>query len=94
MLDFYADWCIDCIRMEKTTFVDADVKRRLDADFLLVQVDVTDPNHEGGKAIKRRFDVYGPPAILFFPGGGEELRNLRLYGYRDRNEFLDVLNRI
>lgn len=94
MLDFYADWCIDCIRMEKTTFVDADVKRRLDADFLLVQVDVTDPNHEGGKAIKRRFDVYGPPAILFFPGGGEELRDLRLYGYRDRNEFLDVLNRI
>ena len=94
MLDFYADWCVDCIRMEKTTFVDADVKRRLDADFILAQVDVTDPNDPGGKAIKQRLGVYGPPAILFFDRGESEIRDLRLYGYRDSEEFLSILERI
>jgi thioredoxin:protein disulfide reductase len=94
MLDFYADWCVDCIRMEKTTFVDALVKRRFDDDFLLVQVDVTDPNHEGGKSLKQRYGVYGPPAILFFTPQGDELRDLRLYGFRSSREFLEILDRI
>ncbi len=94
MLDFYADWCVDCIRMEKTTFVDAEVKRRLDEDFVLAQVDVTDPNDPGGKAIKQRLGVYGPPAILFFERGESEIRDLRLYGYRDSEEFLSILDRI
>ncbi|KAA3632072.1 MAG: protein-disulfide reductase DsbD, partial [Proteobacteria bacterium] len=94
MLDFYADWCTDCIRMEKSTFVDTDVRRRFDREFVLAQVDVTDPNHEGGKAIKRRYGVYGPPAMLFFREGGEEIRDLRLYGYRGKDEFLAILDGI
>ena len=46
------------------------------------------------KAIKQRFSVYGPPAILFFGEDGAEIRDLRLYGYRGKTEFLDILNRI
>ncbi len=94
MLDFYADWCVDCVRMEKSTFVDARVRERLGERFLMAQVDVTDPNDAGGKAIKQRYGVYGPPAILFFENGATEIRDLRLYGYRDSAEFLSILEKI
>ena len=43
LIDYYADWCVDCIRMEKTTFADLRVKEKLKADFVALQIDVTDP---------------------------------------------------
>jgi thiol:disulfide interchange protein DsbD len=30
MLDFYADWCVECVRMERRTFPDAKVEARLE----------------------------------------------------------------
>lgn len=94
MLDFYADWCTDCIRMEKSTFIDPEVAARFDQDFILAQVDVTDPDHQGGKDIKKRYSVFGPPAMLFFRNGENEIRDLRLYGYRNVSDFTAVLNKI
>ena len=93
MLDFFADWCVDCVRMEKTTFAATEVRRIFEQDFHLVQVDLTDADDPRAKAIKRRYGVYGPPAILFFRNG-VEIADLRLYGYRDRDAFLDVLDRV
>src|SRR5690625_6908943 len=40
MLDFYADWCVSCIQMEKFTYSDAEVASRL-GKMQLVQADVT-----------------------------------------------------
>ena len=40
MLDFYADWCVACKEMERYTFSDPDVQKRL-ADFVKLQADVT-----------------------------------------------------
>jgi thiol:disulfide interchange protein DsbD len=94
ILDYYADWCTDCLRMEKATFADARVREQLRNRFVLLQTDVTDPNNPEGKAIKSRFGVYGPPAILFFAANGEEHRELRAYGFRNVDEFLVLLRKI
>ncbi len=95
LLDFYADWCTDCLRMEKTTFADPHVRAELERRrFVLLQADVTDPNDPEVKAIKRRFGVYGPPAMLFFGPDGEERRALRAYGYRSREAFLELLGQL
>jgi thiol:disulfide interchange protein DsbD len=94
ILDYYADWCTDCLRMEKATFADARVREQLRNRFVLLQTDVTDPNNPEGKAIKSRFGVYGPPAILFFAANGEEHRELRTYGFRNVDEFLVLLRKI
>src|SRR6185369_15882027 len=40
MLDFYADWCVSCKEMEKFTFSDPAVRKKLDG-MLLLQADVT-----------------------------------------------------
>jgi thiol:disulfide interchange protein DsbD len=86
ILDFYATWCTDCVRMEKGVFTDARVRERL-GDFVLVQADVTE-NDDNARAIKDRFGVFGPPAMLIFDANGNEMRDLRFYGYKSVDEFL------
>lgn len=79
MLDFYADWCIECKHMERQTFVDAGVQARL-ARLHLLQADVT-ANDASDRAMLRQHDLFGPPAILFFGPDGRERREWRLVGY-------------
>ena len=85
MLDFYADWCVDCKRMERYTFPEADVQAALDGKVLL-KADVT-ANDAADRELMNRFGIYGPPAILFFGTGGDELRAYRLFGYMPAQRF-------
>ncbi len=94
LLDYYADWCVDCLRMEKATFNHPDVTRVLRDQFVLIQVDVTDPSDPNTKAIKRRFGVFGPPAMLFFSPSGDERKELRRYGFMGPEEFLQHIERV
>jgi len=92
ILDFYATWCTDCVRMEKTTFADPRVRAQM-KNYLLLQADVTD-NNEASIAIKQKFGVFGPPALLFFDADGNEKKDLRFYGFRNVEEFLALLGKI
>ena len=91
MLDFYADWCISCKEMEAYTFTDAQVKQAL-AGFLLLQADVTE-NSDADKALLAKFNLIGPPATLFFNGGSNENKALRVIGYQDAATFLKTLQK-
>jgi thiol:disulfide interchange protein DsbD len=64
MLDFYADWCVSCKEMERFTFSDARVQQKL-SGWLLLQADVT-ANSDEDKALLTRFNLFGPPGIIFF----------------------------
>ncbi len=88
MIDYYADWCVECVKMEETTFQDPSVRAELRANFATLQVDVTDPNDEKRKALKKRYGVFGPPAALFFDSEGKQLRDKSFYGYMPAEEFL------
>jgi len=85
MLDFYADWCVECKRMERNTFTDAGVLELLDR-FQLLQTDVT-AFDDTDQELMESFDVIGPPAILFFDSNGNEMKAYRLVGYFDPDEF-------
>jgi thioredoxin:protein disulfide reductase len=87
MLDFYADWCIDCKRMERYTFPQASVQAALDGKILL-KADVT-ANDAADRELMNRFGIYGPPAILFFSPAGDELRAHRLLGYVPAQRFAE-----
>ncbi len=92
VLDYYADWCVDCLKMEKTTFQDPRVVQVLEERYIALQVDVTDPTDSDARAVKKRFGVFGPPAVLFFDPQGHRLPDLGFYGYRDPTEFLALIN--
>lgn len=92
MLDFYADWCVSCKEMEKFTFTDPQIQARLN-NSLLLQVDVT-ANTTDDKAMLKRFNLFGPPGIIFFDGNGNEISNSRVIGYQEPKKFLESLNRL
>ena len=93
LIDYYADWCVDCLRMESSTFADPRVRQALIDRFVLLQLDVTDAFSPDTAALKRRFGVYGPPATLFLAPTGVERRELRFYGYRSADAFLAFVRR-
>jgi len=92
IMDFYATWCTDCVRMEKTTFADPRVRAAL-KNYVLLQADVTD-NNDASIAIKQKFGVFGPPALLLFSADGNEKKDLRFYGYRNVEDFLVLLGKV
>ena len=92
LLDYFATWCTDCRRMEKATFSNPQVQQILQNKFVALQVDVTDPNNESTEAIKKRFKVFGPPAMLFFDKTGQPMKKLNFYGFKKPDEFMTVIN--
>jgi thiol:disulfide interchange protein DsbD len=90
MLDFYADWCVSCKEMERFTFSDAAVQAKL-KNTILLQADVT-ANNADDKALLQRFQLFGPPATLFFDGQGREQADFRVTGYQDAPQFLQSLS--
>ncbi len=92
MLDFYADWCVECIRMEKNTFKDTGVQAQL-GRMKLLQADVT-ANDAIDQELMKKFGIIGPPAILFFNRQGEEMRAYRLVGYFTPEKFVSHLQKV
>jgi thiol:disulfide interchange protein DsbD len=92
MLDFYADWCVECKRMERNTFPDDTVAALLD-QFQLLQTDVT-ANDDADQALMKSFGIIGPPSILFFDRTGAEMKSWRLVGYFEPEEFAAHLQQV
>lgn len=90
LLDFYADWCVECKHLERETFGHPEVRAALDS-FVLLRADVT-ANDAADQALLARFELFGPPAVLLFDGAQQELRAHRLIGYAGPDDFLGRLN--
>ncbi|GJL76690.1 protein-disulfide reductase DsbD [Nitrosomonas sp.] len=92
MVDFYADWCISCKEMERFTLSDDKVKAKL-KEVVLLQVDVTHGTADDA-ALLKRFNLFGPPGILFIDREGNEIPDIRVIGFLNKNDFLTVLNAV
>ena len=92
MIDYYADWCLDCKRMDRTTFKDSAIVETLSESFIAIKVDVTDPNDDFSRAIRKRYQVFGPPALLFMDRNGGLTSNSPAYGYLDVDELSGLLS--
>jgi len=80
MVDYYADWCTDCKRMEGSTFTEPQLHAAL-AGFSLLRLDVTANDLESTR-LKQRFGVFGPPALAWVDRTGRQRQELTLYGYQ------------
>lgn len=85
ILDFYADWCVSCVKMEKTVFPDPKVQALLESVYFL-KADVTE-NDADDQALMQHYQVYGPPAILFFSRDGELEDEYQVVGEVGVDEF-------
>ncbi|MDD1961126.1 protein-disulfide reductase DsbD [Pseudomonas sp. 39004] len=86
MLDYYADWCVSCKVMEKKVFARADVHAGL-AGVHLLRLDVT-ADTPASQALLQRYQVPGPPSIIWVGPEGDERRARRITGEVDAAAFL------
>lgn len=92
IIDFYADWCTPCISIEKEIFHDKEVINSMKG-ILPLRVDLTSRRPDQQKILKR-FKVKGVPTIIFIGPDGEELKELRITSYVDKNTFLNKLTQL
>lgn len=92
LLDWYADWCISCKVIEHEVLNAPQIKPQL-AAFKLLRLDITASNAEQ-RALLDRYQLFGPPALMFFAGNGSELRAERVVGEINAGEFAQVLARV
>lgn len=92
LVDYYADWCVECVRMEQTTYRDASIAKAL-KNWLLIKVDVTKVNADT-QAAKDLFGVFGPPATLFINSLGQEMKKLHRYGLISVDELLILIEQV
>lgn len=92
ILDFYADWCFPCQRLEKVTYRDPRVVEAL-SGMNRIKVDATDYEAPGVREIMALYDIKGLPSLLFFDSSGTEMTSLRRFAYVSPSGFLDYLSR-
>jgi thioredoxin-like negative regulator of GroEL len=82
MIDFWAEWCGWCHRLDQTTYVDPRVLK-LGQDFVVVKVDT----EAGGRQteVAERYDVANLPTILFVSPQGRVIQ--RVTGYQGPGRF-------
>jgi thiol:disulfide interchange protein DsbD len=90
MLDFYADWCTYCKQMERQTFSDPGVAALM-SELVLLKADVTKQD-DADKALQDHMGVSAPPAMIFWGSDGNEIRHLRLLGFKGPDDFTEHLN--
>lgn len=88
MLDFWAKWCVSCKELDNLTFTDPAVQAEL-SKYTLLKADVTD-NTADDQAMMKKFNVFGPPALMFWDKDGNLEKNKRIVGYKPPKEFLDI----
>lgn len=86
MLDYYADWCVSCKVMEKQVFARPDVLASL-AGVHLVRLDVT-ADTPASRELLQRYQVPGPPSLIWIGPEGNERRAQRITGEVDAAGFL------
>lgn len=84
MVDFYADWCVECKRLDHT--FNAPEVRGVLSGVMLLKADIS-RDTPAARALLAHFELYGPPAVLFFGSDMRERRSYRLYEYAPPAEF-------
>lgn len=89
LVDFYADWCIWCRRLDATTYRDPKVVAFLTDRVVATKLNV---DKREGRSLSTRYHVDGLPTILLLSADGHELG--RIPGYMPAGQFLDRVNQI
>jgi thiol:disulfide interchange protein len=83
LIDFFAAWCGPCQLMERTTFVDDEVKRSL-TGFVPLKIDV-----DRQPQVAARYGVEGLPTTLVVDAHGKPVA--QAVGYLDAKEYVKTL---
>jgi thiol-disulfide isomerase/thioredoxin len=91
LVDFWAEWCAWCHRLDQSTYVDPWVVRKAQA-FVAVKVDTEGSRKE--QAIAERYEVRTLPTIVFLSPEGRQLLRVPFQGPGQFPHTLDTALRV
>lgn len=83
-INFFAEWCGYCVKMDKSTFVDPEIVSYLNKNFIAIKVD-----SDRQSAVASRYKVRGLPSSWFVSDNGEQIGNYP--GYIPADNLLPIL---
>ena len=91
---FYTDTCPVCKHLKDTTYKDPKVQKILKDKYVAVSVNMSDGTDKKISALKKKFQVFGPPGFVFLDSDGKLMEDEKFYGYQEPDEFYDTLDLI
>jgi len=92
MIDFWAEWCVYCKKLDKSVWNDATVVAEAQR-FVTIKIDATAPDDAEMTAIKEAWDVAGLPRVVFIDSRGEYLPG-RSTGFNPAPQMLEIMQSI
>jgi thiol:disulfide interchange protein DsbD len=90
LVDGWADWCIACKEMDKTTFQDPEVISLLQDGWVVVKLDMTQQT-EADEALAQKYGMIGLPTLVLVPADGDLSKSVKLTGAVSAKRLLDEL---
>jgi thiol:disulfide interchange protein DsbD len=92
LVDGWADWCVACKKMDKSTFVDPQLTTVLNTRWINLKLDLTESS-EANEALIGKYGMTGLPTVVLLPPDGNQGSRQRIGGYVDAMTLLEHLNR-
>lgn len=93
MIDFWAEWCSVCKKLEKKTLYDADVIKK-SKNFVNIKVDCTNVDDPEIKGLWSKYGIVGLPTIIFIDKNGVVLRNKSVIGFVNPSKFMQIMDSV
>jgi thiol:disulfide interchange protein DsbD len=93
LIDFFAVWCAPCRELDRHTYSAPPVLAEL-TRFTLLKADLTNEESDRVQDLRRRFEVYGVPTVVFIDSKGADRKDLRVTGFEPPEPFLERLRKV
>ncbi|MFQ5585071.1 MAG: thioredoxin family protein, partial [Calditrichia bacterium] len=86
-VDFYADWCSPCKRLDKMVYKDKEAGEFINSNFVSLKID----GEKGeGPQLMKKFNIPGYPTLILFDPQGNEIDRVVGFG-GDKDEYVQTL---
>ncbi len=91
IIDFYADWCIPCKELDKSTFTDKRVIQQ-STNFNMLKANMTKSLSDAVEELRNKYNIIGVPTVLILNDKGQEEK--RITGFVNADEFYKILKNV
>ncbi len=93
MMDFSAEWCAACKKLERETFTDPAVIAA-SGRFVCVRIDCTNTADPRARDMQKKYNIIGLPTILFLNSEGQTVQNQTVTEFVKPAVLLERMNNI